>query len=95
MIDEIANYINGEDYPDEIPKMIMRLFEREHADLLVEVKRLQRKIVYVKELTLSMPVGFKRIDSISASIIEAICTKEEYIALGFPVSSNLEYRGDD
>ena len=64
-------------------------------DLLAEVKRLQRKIDYVKELTLSMPVGFKRIDSISASIIEAICTKEEYIALGFPVSSNLEYRGDD
>jgi len=37
----IENYINGEDYPDEIPKRIMGLFEREHADLLAEVKRLR------------------------------------------------------
>lgn len=36
MIEEIENYINGEDYPDEIPKRIMGLFEREHADLLAE-----------------------------------------------------------
>jgi len=41
MIEEIENYINGEDYPDEIPKRIMGLFEREHADLLAEVKRLR------------------------------------------------------
>lgn len=36
MIEEIENYINGEDYPDEIPKRIAELFEREHADLLAE-----------------------------------------------------------
>ena len=41
MIEEIENYINGEDYPDEIPKRIMGLFEREHTDLLAEVKRLR------------------------------------------------------
>ena len=45
MIEEIENYINGEDYPDEIPKRIMGLFEREHADLLAEVERLQQLIV--------------------------------------------------
>jgi hypothetical protein len=56
-----------------------------------DCKRLQRKIDYIKELVLRT----KRTDSISASIIEAICTKEEYIALGFTVSPNLEYRGDD
>tara|TARA_R110000824_G_scaffold73751_3_gene187765 strand:- start:28 stop:210 length:183 start_codon:yes stop_codon:yes gene_type:complete len=56
-----------------------------------EVKRLQRKIDYIKELVLRT----KRTDSISASIIEAICTKEEYIAHGFSVAPNLEYRGDD
>ena len=44
MIEEIENYINGEDYPDEIPKRIMGLFEREHADLLAEVKRLREAI---------------------------------------------------
>ena len=43
MIEEIKNYINGEDYPDEIPKRIMGLFEREHADLLAEVKRLREE----------------------------------------------------
>jgi len=41
MIEEIEKYINGNDYPDEIPKRIMGLFEREHADLLAEVKRLK------------------------------------------------------
>ena len=49
MIEEIENYINGEDYPDEIPKRIAELFEREHADLLAEVKRLRALSVY-KEL---------------------------------------------
>ena len=44
MIEEIENYINGEDYPDEIPKRIMGLFERKHADLLAEVKRLREVI---------------------------------------------------
>ena len=43
MIEEIENYINGEDYPDEIPKRIMGLFEREHADLLAEVQRLRKR----------------------------------------------------
>jgi hypothetical protein len=43
MIEEIENYINGEDYPDEIPKRIMGLFERRHADLLAEVKRLREE----------------------------------------------------
>ena len=43
MIEEIENYINGEDYPDEIPKRIMGLFEREHADLLAEVLRLREQ----------------------------------------------------
>tara|TARA_B100001939_G_C16468192_1_gene416033 strand:- start:161 stop:478 length:318 start_codon:yes stop_codon:yes gene_type:complete len=46
MIEEIENYINGEDYPDEIPKRIMGLFEREHADLLAEVKRLRKELAY-------------------------------------------------
>jgi len=41
MIKQIDNYINGEDYPDEIPMRIMGLFEREYADLLAEVKRLR------------------------------------------------------
>ena len=44
MIEEIENYINGEDYPDEIPKRIMGLFEREHTDLLAEVKRLRKQL---------------------------------------------------
>jgi len=47
MIEEIENYINGEDYPDEIPKRIMGLFEREHADLLAEVKRLREAITSI------------------------------------------------
>jgi len=59
--------------------------------LLAEVKQLQRKIDYIKELVLR--TGQK--DSVSASIIESICTKEEYISHGFRVAPNLEYRGDD
>lgn len=48
MIEEIENYINGEDYPDEIPKRIMGLFEREHADLLAEVKQLREELNYAR-----------------------------------------------
>ena len=43
MIEEIENYINGDDYPDEIPKRIMGLFERKHDELLAEVKRLREQ----------------------------------------------------
>ena len=57
MIEEIENYINGEDYPDEIPKRIMGLFEREHADLLAEVKRLREAI---KEMVDDIDNGYIR-----------------------------------
>ena len=40
-IEQISNYINGDDYPDEIPYRIMGLFMREHKTLLAEVKRLR------------------------------------------------------
>ena len=52
MIEEIENYINGDDYSDEIPKRIMGLFERKHGELLAEVKRLReqgRKLIEAAE----------------------------------------------
>ena len=61
-----------------------------------EVKRLQKTVDYIKELILRAKPSeeSRRTDSVSASIMEAICTKEEYIALGFPVRPNLEQRDD-
>tara|TARA_R110000824_G_scaffold242987_1_gene431630 strand:+ start:31 stop:306 length:276 start_codon:yes stop_codon:yes gene_type:complete len=58
-IEQISNYINGDDYPDEIPYRIMGLFMREHKTLLAEVERLQRhnqKLGYAL-LTLSEGAG--------------------------------------
>ena len=43
-IEQISNYINGDDYPDEIPYRIMGLFMREHKTLLAEVERLREGI---------------------------------------------------
>ncbi len=64
--------------------------------LFEEVKQSQRTVGYIKELILRANPSeeSRRTDSISASIMEAICTKEEYIALGFPVRPNLEQRDD-
>lgn len=65
-------------------------------DLITEVKRLQKTVDYIKQLILRAKPSeeSRRTNSISASIMEAICTKEEYIALGFPLRPNLEQRGD-
>ena len=72
MIKQIDNYINGEDYPDEIPMRIMGLFEREYADLLAEVKRLREieKICHddgllCKECGVWWNIGYKHTEECS------------------------------
>tara|TARA_B100001778_G_C18522589_1_gene599636 strand:+ start:78 stop:572 length:495 start_codon:yes stop_codon:yes gene_type:complete len=72
------------------------LILKDYKDKCKDVKRLQNTVDYIKELILRAKPNeeSRRTDFVSASIMEAICTKEEYIALGFPVRPNLEQRDD-
>ena len=67
-----------------------------YKDKCKDVERLQKTVDYIKELILQAKPNeeSRRTDFVSASIMEAICTKEEYLALGFPVRPNIEQRDD-
>ena len=57
-IDQIRNIINENDYPDEVPKSIVELFEGEiiadAPDLLAEVKRLREENSILKNALRSL-----------------------------------------
>lgn len=75
-IEQISNYINGDDYPDEIPYRIMGLFMREHKTLLAEVKRLREELKFVIKMLEEKPDSMEWYECRNL-ILEQVAGEEE------------------